>query len=761
MNTKTEKKEIELLDFWRIAIKRKWIVVSVVAVLLIVAGVSSFTKTRLYDATATILIEEPGSNMLNIEEMFNMGPYYRYDMLGVYFNTQLKLLTSRSLAERVARKMNLQDRPELQERHGLSINPFRTVRKFLSLRWIMPRRKPQAEELEPEFRPGQDPNSAYAFMVLGGLSVVPVEETRLVSVSFTSPHPVLSADVVNTVVEEFINYSVEMRYEATQQASEFLSEQISQLREDLASKEKEIQKYGEEKKLLYLDDKESTVLSKFAELNTAFTQAQIDRIKAEASYRELKDLRIDSLPQYVNNTLIQNLKTEYSRINNEYNEKIKVFKPDYPDMIKLRARLDSMKNELESEIEKAVEASRSEYRANLKKEESLGSLLEDQRLSVAKMNNNAILYNSLKIEVENKRTLLNSLVAKQNETLVSARLKGLKTSNIKIIDRALVPGGAASPNTSRNMTIALLLGLFLGVGLAFFMEYLDNTVKSPEDAEKLVDLPSLGIIPFISPNGMKGRPGYYSPYSHSYGKETAGEPGSVPELKEVELINHQFPHLSISEDYRTLRTSILFSHADSTPKAISFTSAFPQEGKTATVVNTAVSFAQLEKKVILIDADLRKPRLHKIFKVRNLQGLSSYLTGKISLKDAIQKTSVDNLWIISSGPHPPNPAELLESRKMKEVIGSLKEMFDVILLDSPPVLAVIDPLIICALVDGAVLVVRAGKTTRKGLTRAVVEVTKSKAQIIGLVFNEMKIKRGSGYYSPDYHGYLDSYYEEK
>lgn len=753
MNKPIDKKEIDLLDIWRIALKRKWVIIAVAAIIVLLAGIHSFTQVPLYQATATILVEDPGSNMLNIQEAFSSSSNYRYDYLGVHFNTQLRLLKSRSLAERVAMRMNLSDRQELQMALSPRFNLLQMFRRFLSFRWIIPRKK-LLEEEETDFEFDQDPNTMYAFTVMGGLSVTPVEETRLVYVGYSSPHPVLAADIVNAVVEEFINYSVEMRFEATQQASEFLSEQIAQLRRELSAKEREIQKYGEEKNLLYLSDNESSVVSKFQELSTAFTQAQIERIKAETSYRELRSLDVDALPQFINNPMIQNLKTEYSQKLSEYEQKIVIFKPDYPEMVSLRGKLDSMKSQLKIEIEEAVRATQSEYRTAQKKETELWRLLEGQRQDVVSMNNNAILYNSLKIEVENKRNLLNSLVSKQNETLVSARLKGLKSSNIKIIDSALIPGGPYSPNTRRDLIVGLLLGLICGVGLAFFIDYLDNTIKGPDDTERLVALPSLGVVPYISPDGMKRTNGY----SYTYGTEKPEGKDEMAEIKEIELINHKYPRLSVAEDYRTIRTSILFSHADDVPKAIAFSSAMPEEGKTATAINTAVSFAQLEKNVLLIDADMRKPRLHKVFKARNLKGLSSYLTGKVSFEDSIQKTSIERLFLMTSGPHPPNPAELLNSRRMKDLIESAKKKFNMVIVDAPPTLAVIDPVIIGSAVDAMVMVIRVGKTTRKSLYNAVKTLAKSKSEILGLVYNEMKIK-GRGYYSADHHGYLNTYYE--
>ncbi len=731
---KNDRKDIDLLEYWRIIVKRKWVLAAFCAILLVGAAVKSFTTTPLYRATASILIDEPGTSMINIQDILNSGGYYRSDYLGTYFNTQLRLLTSRSLAERVAKRLNLAARPELRGGGGDRPGLTQRLRNILTGKG-----RPDAADIGTGAG-GASQAASFYYVVLGGLQIHPVEETRLVMVSYVSPSSTLAADIVNAVAEEFVTFSIETRYEATRQTSEFLDEQTASLREELKRKEEELQKYGQEKKLLYLNDKESTVVNKFAEVNSAFTEAQIDRFKKEAVYRELKSLNVDTLPQSVSNETIQALKATYTQVKSEYEEKSSFYRPDYPEMIKLKARLDSTRNALREEISKAVGTAEAEYRASQKKESSLLSLLESERGDVVKMNNNSILYRSLQIEVDNMRNLLSTLVSRQNEIQVTSQLGGLRTSNIKVIDKALVPGGPFTPNTKRNLIMALLLGLVGGIGLVFFIEYVDNTVKGPDEVEKLTGLPTLGIIPYLSNDSHKkqDRYGTYGTYGAEPEANSEADSG-LTEIREIELVNYLFPKYAIAEDYRTLRTSILFSHADSAPKTICFTSTMPQEGKTATVANLAVSFAQLEGKVLLVDADLRKPRLHKIFDLKNHVGLSDYLTGKLSFDEAIQKSAINNIWIISSGPHPPNPAELLNSKRMRDLLATAKERFDVILVDTPPVLAVIDPVIVSALTDSTIMVIRAGKTTRRALVRAFEELRKAKSDIIGAVFNEVKI----------------------
>jgi polysaccharide biosynthesis transport protein len=723
MNVQEKHKEIDLAEYWRIIVRRQWAFFLFAGTLLVFTGVFSFLARPRFKATASLIIEGDSSRILSIDETFGYQSRDFQDLR--YYNTQLRLLKSRSLAEKVARKMNLPSRPEFAGRSnrapaakGSAANPYLGIAKQLLL----------------------------------DIDVKPVRETKIVEVSYVSTSPALAAEVVNSLAEEFINFAIERRYETTQQASDFLSEQISGLREDLAAKERELQRYGQEKQILFLSESESTEVNKFANLNQAYNDALIERIRAESAYREIKDLDVDSIPQLVNNPAVQQLRTDYMRAKNEYEEKIKLFKPDYPEMIQIRGRLESMKNELK----KTVSSTESEYQSALRREESLKAVLEKQKLDVSKMNSNAILYNSLKIEVENKRKLLNTLVEKQNETLVSSRLGSLKTSGISIVDRAEVPRSPVSPRKALNLILALILGLSGGAGLCFLLEYLDNTVKGPEEVEKLAGLPSLGIVPQFSPDDKEARRNGEDRAEN--GNNPARDPASGS--ASIELINYFYPKLAISEHYRTIRTSFLLSHANRPPRTIVFTSSMPQEGKTSTIVNIAVSFSQLQQRVLVIECDLRKPRFHQIFGLPRTRGLSSYLTGRLPLKEAIEKTSLENIWVLPCGPIPPNPAELLNSTKMRDMMTEVREVFDIVLIDTPPVLAVIDPIIVASLADSVVLVVHANKIPRKSFMNSVQELKRNNAKIIGVVFNGVP-SSGHKYYYRGYEQYYRPSYERE
>lgn len=756
MVNKPEKtNEIDLLALWRIFIKRRWVVLTLVLFAVTMSAILSFTATPIYEATATILIENQRPSGLSIQELFSDQNYFASDYQGLYFNTQLELIRSRGLGERVAKKLNLANRPDFQQKIVTPMGILRSIKDFVTLKWLRSSKSDSGSSgtgaAPADFT--AERNSILAAEIIGKLKVDVVERTGLVNVSYQSPNRGQAAEIVNALVDEFYDYSIETRYEATQQASEFLSEQIAQLREDLAVKERELQKYGQEKNLMVLNDKEDTIVGRFSEMNNSYTTAQINRVKKEAALKELRDLNVETLSnsQRVNSPTVNSLLQSFLQTKNEYQEKLRLFRETYPEMQRIKARMDSQRTELQNEIKNAVSAAESEYRTAVEEESSLKNLMENQRQTVLSTNSNKILYNALQIEVDNMRTLLAFLVNKQNETQVSARITGQRTSNIRIIDKALIPESPISPNIKKNLMMALLLGFFLGLGLAFAVEFMDTSIKSPEDVEKLVGLPSLGIVPSFNLEGP-AKNLYLDYYSYGHKDKLVEDIKKAGRETPVELINHYYPNLAVSEAYRTIRTSILFSHADrEASQVITFSSAFPQEGKSTTTCNMAVSFAQLGDKVLIIDADLRRPRLHRIFKTRNVQGLSNVLTGRVPLKETIQKTFVENLWLLPSGPIPPNPAELLNSARMRQVIGQLKENFSYIFIDSPPMLFVSDAAILSSLSDSTVIVLRPEKAHRKAFLSAISEIQRAKPNLIGVIFNDVNYKRAM--YSYDQYRY--------
>ncbi len=747
MTTKPQKTEIDLLFFWRILLKRKWIVLTFLLVIVTATSILSFTATPIYEATATILIENPRPEFMSIQDLFSSNQF-GWGYQDRFFNTKLELLRSRGLGERVVKRMNLLDNPEYEEKVGASPSLLGTIKNIVTLRWLRGGgKRPAAEEGGLEAL--QERNAVLASQLIARIRTSVIEGTGLVRISYQSSSAKLARDVVNTLVEEFFDYSIESRYEATRQASDFLAEQIAQLRNDLEIKQRELQRYGQEKNIMVLSNQEDTAVGEFSNLYNAYLQAQIKRVNKEAVLRELRGLNLDALstPTRISNQSVSALLSDYLKTKIEYDDKLKFYQESYPEMQRLKSRLDTQKAQLQIEIKNALEVAESEYRAAIKEEETLKTMMGQQRRDVVESSSNRVRYNVLKAEVDGAQNLLAFLQSKQQETQVSARVTGQRTSDIRIVDKALLPTSPVSPNVMRNILMSVMWGLFLGLGLAFAVEFTDTSLKTPEDVEKLVNLPSLGLIPSYAPDGKASYLGYYA-----YGKpgRTSAVPVAEKQPTSIELINHFDPNLAISEAYRTIRTSILFSQTDRTGgKIYCFTSAFPQEGKTTTAVNMAVSFAQLEEKTLLMDCDLRKPRVHRVFKSRNAVGMSNVLTGRVPLRDALQNTQVQHLKILTCGPIPPNPAELLNSARMRELLEALRTSFTHIILDTPPMLFVSDAAIMGSLADSTIIVLRPEKAFRKPFLKMVEELEKAKAHILGVVFNDVNIRKNT-YYADHY-----------
>ena len=748
-------KDVNLLDYWRVVWKRRWNAAAIALIVIAVVGFRTFTVTPTYTAKGTLLIEkEP--NILTFEEIFQIESF-RDD----YYQTQYKLLQSRALAENVVERLKL---PE----------------------------KMAAERKPKKGKPARDPkNPAFRRSVidsfLSRIEVRPVRMTRLVELSFKDNVPEFAAEAVNALFDSFIDMNIEAKYEATEQATEFLTGQIASLRAEIENSEKELQNYGEEKNIIALSDKETTIINKLGELNTALTDAQINRVKKEAYYNEIRNVSPEYFPETLTNPLIQKLREEYARLSREYMKKSETFRPDYPEMQRLKTELETARNLLEAETKNLIKAAYSDYQASLNKEKSLEEVFNKQKQEAFQLNSNSIAYNSLRIELDNKKSMHETLLRRQSETGVAARLRGLRTSNVRVVDKAQVPLSSSSPRKKLNLILALIVGLFGGVGLAFLFDYLDNSVKTSEDVERFGRLPSLGVVPEFSVDGF--RKGYG--YGYGYGRKEKKDQGSKkmkiavkshtssnpaggsdekkaealpkaketrPPLRSIELIALHAPKSSFTESYRLIRTALLLSSADPEMKAIVVSSPLPSEGKSATVSNLAVTLAQAEKKVLLIDSDLRKPRQHRIFGLKNLDGLTNYLTIGVELKALIKPTEIPNLFLINAGPVPPNPAELLGSEKMGKLVKQLKQFFDYILFDSSPLLVVPDALVLAPHTDGLILVVWGGKTPRESLRKAREQLDLMKFRPLGVIINHLNIRDHNYYYKDHYYHY--QYYGE-
>ncbi len=714
------------LSRWIDALKRRrWLLIAVAASVLLAAIVLYVITPKSYRATTTIQIERQASSVVSMDEVF--GRDYFWDAQSFY-PTQYKLLESRGLAERVVKNLRLAE--------NRAFNPPRAS----GVGGDAPTAADDARML-----------AGLARRVQGGLTINPVRDTRLVQISYVSMDPALAALVANGVAEAYIDWGIETRSETVGKASSFLASQIEQLKREIADKEAQLQAYSQRSDIVALDPNSNVVLQRLEALNQDYTGAVSARIDKEAKYNEVTHAPADSVADTFSGGLISQLRREQLDLEQEYATKLNTYKPEWPAMQELQAKIDKGRQHVKSVVDemvaKARDTARAEYQTALRREQSLADELTKQKGQAMRLNSAAVEYNNLKVEVSTRRTLLDQLLRKQSETGVADRLQGTRASNVVVVDRALTPGGPYRPSLQRNLALGLVLGLMLGIGAVFAVELLDRKVRTPDDVERVVGLPVLGVIP----NLAAGHAAAYASYGyghHSSGDKKSKRAGTLLRLGKpaplhssngahIELIPVEHPRLAASEAYRSARTALLMS----TPgglKSVVVTSAGPAEGKTATACNLAIVLAQLGRDVLLVDSDLRKPRLHQVFKVSNRKGLVNYLIGELDPAEAFQRTGVAGLYLTPAGATPPNPSELLASPAMREFFKLAFQRFDYIVFDSPPVVPVTDATILGSLTDGVILTVGAGLAQRDDATSALERLAVGNNRILGVILNRFQ-----------------------
>jgi len=715
-----EEKEVNLRDYWKVIRKRRWTILAFFLIVVIIVAVGTFTMRPIYRGTTAIQINKENPQIVDFKEIFAVNTM---DM--DYYQTQYKILESRSLARRVIQSLKLSDHPEFLPKPE---TPFQKWKSNLlsSISSLFVSKKSSSERDSSESKK----ETTLINQFLKRLKIEPIRNSRLVKIHFDSNYPELSTQVSNILATGYIQQNLETRFIATQQAKEWLTGQLEDLKAKVERADESLQAFGSKHDIISLEEKENVTMQRLTDLNEALTKAESERMAKEALHKQTWDRNSDFLPSILENKLIMDLKQVYIQLEAQYMKLSETFKPEYPEMVRLKNQMQTIQKRIDSEITKIIKAIKNDYESSLRKEALLRRAFEQQKARALAMKVKAIQYNILKREADTNKELYKGLLQRMKEAGVSA---GIMASNIQVVDQAELPTNPFKPNKQLNLLLAAVVGLFLGVGLAFFFEYLDNTVKTPEDVEQLIRLPSFGMIPEMFYERRKRMEGSSSP---------------------VELITFSHPKSMLSEAYRNIRTSILLSFSERAPKKIVITSPNPVEGKTTTVINTAIALSQTGAQVLIIDTDMRKPRIHKIFDEANGVGLSNFLSGHAELESVIKKTEIPNLSYIPSGPIPPNPSELIGSNLFKSMIQSLEERFDHIILDSPPVLGFADSVILSTSVDGVILVVLGGKTPRETLQRAKEVLHQVNAKILGVIINRIDIRRSDyGYYYYRYHYY--------
>lgn len=722
-------------DYWRVIATHRWVVLAILATVLATTVLYNFKATPIYRAVTTIQIDKENPNILSFKDVYEVE-----SSTDDTLRTQFEILKSRSIARRVIEDLGLDKYDEFQDKGWLT-----AARQWFGGFFGMPR----ADENEPDkLRPIID-------SYLRHLDVSPVLRARLASVSFESKDAELAARVINAHAQQFIAQNLQYRWEATQQASEFLSQNLVTLKATLEKSEDQLQAYSREHQILFTEEGHNTATEKLRQLEEEYTKSQADRIHKESYGRLIESGHADALPQLVSSQLIAELTAKLADLQRQESDLAVTFQPDYPLRQRIEGQILQIRKSIQSEKNRILTMVESEYSAALERERLLASVLEQQRDVVNQINQEIIQYNILKREVESNKQLHDGLLTRLKEAGVSA---GLKASNIRVVDRAEIPRWPVRPRRALNLVLGLIGGLAFGIGFVFLQEYLDSSLKTPEDITRHLNLPTLGIVPKLESVDGKKRHAYGSVYGYSSSGTRDGVLLTTGESRNVDRIVHEAPSSLMAEAYRSVRTSLLLSSPGHPPRTILVTSATPSEGKTVTAVNLAISLTQTGARVVLIDADMRKPRVHLIFSLGNTIGLSAFLAGTSTLREIIHETNIPGLLVIPCGVTPPNPGELVLSPGFRRMTETLRDYFDYVVMDSPPMGNVSDARILAAAADSTILVVKAFSTNRHYARSAVAHLADAHARLSGILLNDVDVRlqsyySGNSYYGSYYSGY--------
>jgi polysaccharide biosynthesis transport protein len=707
-------REPHLLDYLLVLRKHQWLIAFFLLAVVSIVTIATFRMKPVYQATARVEIDRENSNAMRFSDSQQDDGYFD---LEDYIVTQSKILQSETLAMLTVKSMGLDRLPQYGGQPG---KPVKVTGDSSLAR----------------------PAALGAF--LGGLSIKRVPNTRLLDVTYESTDPALAARIVNAHINNYIEQNFRSKFEAATQASNWLAGQLNEMKIKVENAEDARLAYERENQIWTIGEKGDISTQKLADLNRQLTDAQTDRINKEAVYQLAQSGNYDAIAAVRESLVIQDILKQQTTLTSEYADALNQYGPKFPKVLRIQAQikdLDQLITREKVNIGNQVEA---DYRGARQRELLLTQALDQQKAETNATAEKLVQYNILNREAEANKQLYDGMLQKLKEAGISA---GLRSSNIRIVDPALIPTGPSRPNKARNVMLSVLVGLIGGIGLALLREYLDNTVKTPDDIERLARLPSLAVVPALSSSTGK--------HSGRFSK-LLKTPVIASKEGRAELISHNMPQSQMSEAFRALRTSLLLSQADHPPQVILMTSALPREGKTTAAVNLAVTLAQLGDKTLLVDADLRKPGINRALSLVDGKhaGLSSYLAGVSSLDlITVPHPAITNLAAIPTGPIPPNPADLLSSRRLTELISELRSRYKFVVIDSPPIMAATDAVILSVLVDGVLMVVRSGETPKEAFVRTRDLLAGVKCHMLGVVLNAVDASSPDYYYSYRYYPY--------
>jgi polysaccharide biosynthesis transport protein len=697
--------KFDFYKYLRIAVKYRWMIASVALTTVVLAIIATFLMTPIYRAAASVQIDRDRMNVANIQDV---TPSDEAGNGIEYLQTQYELLGSRSLAERVATQLGLAQDPSFFTDGGTFKIPL--------LGQLIGRKPDQSStDLEATTRKTVD-------RLLRSLSVQPVRGSRIVKIAISHPDPELAQKIANGYAEAFIADNLDRRYDATSYARKFLEDRLQQLKIKLEDSERQAVKYAEQQGIINFDDNKNLASSDLEEVNKKLGEVRAERIKAEQLWKQAQATSGLGLKEILESPAIQENRKLRSELAAQYQQKLAVFKPAFPEMVQLRNQIRELDRAMQSEVQAIKSSIEASYLTARQQEEELTAQLTSTKSDVVDQRNRSIQYNILRREVDTNRQLYDGLLQRYKEIGVSG---AVGTNNISIVDRPTRPLFPSSPNLPLNVIMALMAGILLGCLIALILDYVDDTFKSPEDVERDVGMPVIGVVPMPK------------------------EGSSV----EQELFDQRS---GMAEAIRSLRTGLQFATNDGLPKTLLVTSSKPSEGKTTTSIALARSLAEVGLNVLLIDGDLRNASIHKRLRCSNEMGLSNYLVGSKQPEQVVQSTSIEGLVLMASGPLPPNPAELLAGPRFASLLALSTGSFDVTLIDGPPVMGLADAPLLSSMAQATLIVVAANETRKSVVKVAAKRLQFARANIVGVLLNKFDASQtgyGYGYGEYEYHSY--------
>ena len=720
-------KEINLRDYLNILRKRKVIIFSIFIIVFTVVLIKTLTTTPIYEASTRLLIEKTDASPL----MPNYG-YSAYDP--EFLQTQAQIITSLPVAKKVVKQLNLDQTYDRyvagRDESGFSVNAvvgwikglYAVVAKITNNVFAKPVKTFQ--EIEEQEISRAD---IIAEMIRSTVTVEPLEETKIVNVSFMSANPELALIIANATAKAYIEQLLEMKLQASEYNRKWMGTKGEEEAEKLKKAKKALNEYMKANDIVTIEDRATIIPQKLAQLSTELAQAETRQKELETLYAKIRKSQnnyeeLATIPVIADDSVLKLIRDQILKVEQNIMEQSKKYGPKHPVMDRVNSELAILKTKRNQEIRHIIRTVKNRYELANSNTRDLREMLDNTKKEAVNLNEKFIQYEILRREIENHQNLFNALTSKADEQSITEKAQNI---NVWVVEKAQLPEFPSKPNRKRNILLGIIMGLFGGVGLALFLEYLDNTIKTPDDVEEKYNIPVLTTVSKIKDK------------TKTLYKLVLDEPSSA-----------------FAESFKSLRASIMLSSSDSPPKTILITSMAPKDGKTTIASNLAMAIAGSGSKVLIIDCDLRRPMLHQVFGLENKKGLSTFISGTSGIS-IIRDGLPENLSIIPSGPIPPNPSELMISKRLKDLIRSLKNKYDFIIFDTPPIISVSDTLIISKIVDASLIVTRFGKTTYEMMNHGMKQLAGIEAKVIGTVINAVDEKK-SGYY---YYHYNKEYYQ--